>query len=314
MHSASRVIVLIPWLMGLVAYAAEPPITALAFVPDGSALVSCSQSGVHVHNWPDLQVVRSLQTSLVNVHDLAFSPDAQRLAVAGGTPAESGGVEVLSWPDGEALFVCGDHEDSVLAVSWLDDSRLAMASLDHAVTVWNTGFGQNANPAEVRRFIGHSRGVSALCNLPRQQLMISGGLDQNLRVWNIEIGEMLRTLNNHTREVHQVVVRPAQEGLPMVASISNDSTVRLWQPTIGRMVRFARLDSIPMALAWLPDGTRLVVSCADGHVRVIDPDTIRVIDDMPAFDSWAYALAVHPSDSSLAVGGRRGVIKRIVLR
>jgi WD40 repeat protein len=144
-------------------------------------------------------------------------------------------------------------------------------------------------------------------------MLISAGRDQNLRVWKPDSEEMVRTLNNHTNAVHALAVRPAASGLPMIASVSDDRTVRLWQPTIGRMVRFAQLDSTPLAVDWLTDGSRIVVVAADGHMRLIDPDTVEVIQKIPAVEGWAYALGVHPTDGSLLVGGRDGQLKRIVL-
>ena len=214
---------------------------------------------------------------------------------------------MFSWANRKSLYVLSGHEDSVLAVAWNDDSSFATASLDHEVAVWNA---KTRKP--VHRLKGHSRGVSAVCCLLDQQLLVSAGLDQNLRVWDAQSETVVRTLNNHTREVHQLAVRPNSAGLPMIASVSDDRTVRLWQPTIGRMVRFAQLDSVPLAVDWLTDGSRIVVANTDGHVRLIDPDTVEVTQDMPGIDGWAYALGVHPTDGSLLTGGRNGQLKRVV--
>ncbi len=287
---------------------AEPPITSIAFTPDGHSVVVGSQAGLAVHDWPDLNLQKQVDTKLVNVHDLAFSPNGEWLAVAGGPPSEEGLVEVFAWPSGESSFTLEGHDDSVLAVDWKDDHSLATASLDHEVVLWNVATGE-----QLQRLKGHSRGVTSVCFLPGQPLLVSGGIDQNLRVWNLESAEVIRTLNNHTKEVNDLACRPVSQGLPMIASVSNDRTVRLWQPTIGRMVRFAQLNSPLLAVAWLPDGSLVAVASADGHVRLIDPDTVAVIADFVAFDGWAYSLAAHPSDGSLLVGGRNGQLKRIVL-
>ena len=294
-------------LTGSVTYSAEPPITAVAFAPHGQSVVVGSQAGIVVRSWPELKQQTTFRTTLVNVHDLAFSPGGTFLAVAGGTPSEEGQVEVFLWPDGESLYVLSGHEDSVLAVAWNGDSTFATASLDHDVAVWNA---KTRKP--VHRLKGHSQGVSAVCYLLDQQLLVSAGLDQNLHVWDTQSEKIVRTLNNHTREVHQLAVRPNSAGLPMIASVSDDRTVRLWQPTIGRMVRFAQLDSVPLAVDWLTDGSRIVVATADGHVRLIDPDTVEITQDVPGIDGWAYALGVHPTDGSLLIGGRNGQLKRII--
>ncbi len=309
-HRLGGLICLVLFTLASIARAAEPPVTAIAFAPDGRSVVVGSQAGLAVHSWPDLKRQKSIETSLVNVHDLAFSPHGKSLAVAGGIPSEVGLVEVFAWPSGKSMYVCQGHKDSVLAVAWKSDSLFATASLDHDVAIWDA-----KTHATVQRLKGHSRGVSALCFLADQPLLVSGSLDHNLRVWNTDSAELVRTLNNHTSEVHQIALRPVSTGLPMVASVSGDRTVRLWQPTNGpkgRMVRFIRLSSIPLALAWLPDGSQVAVAAADGHVRLIDPDTVEIIHDIPAFDGWAYSLAVHPTDGSLLVGGRYGQLKRLI--
>jgi WD40 repeat protein len=122
---------------------------------------------------------------------------------------------------------------------------------------------------------------------------------------------LIRSLSIHTRRVHNLALRPGNGGLPMVASVSDDRTVRLWQPTIGRMVRFARLKSRPLDAAWFADGSRVVVACTDGHVRVVDPVSVKVTHDIPALEGWAYSLAVHPTDGSILVGGQDGRVRRL---
>ena len=67
------------------------------------------------------------------------------------------------------------------------------------------------------------------------------------------------------------------------------------------MVRYVRLEAEPLDIAWLNDGTNIAAGNVDGHIRINDADRVEVIQDIPAVDGWAYALAVHPSDGSLLV-------------
>ncbi|MCP4816985.1 MAG: hypothetical protein GY888_31100, partial [Planctomycetaceae bacterium] len=50
-----------------------------------------------------------------------------------------------------------------------------------------------------------------------------------------------------------------------------------------------------------------------GRVRVIDPETVKVMQELPAVEGWAYSLAVHPSDGSLVVGGQNGQLRRVIM-
>ncbi len=197
------------------------------------------------------------------------------LAAAGGSPGESGEVELFTWPAGLMTRRDSSHDDLVQAVAWRDDGGFfATAAADGLVLV------HSADGREPPRALeGHSKGVLAAGFVGRT--LVTAGLDQGVRVWDVEAGRLLRSLNNHTAPVVGLAVRPnsAGSGLPMVATVGSDRTCRLWQPTIGRMVRLARLPSSPLAVAWVSRGasTTLAVACADGHVRLIDPETVELL-------------------------------------
>jgi WD40 repeat protein len=90
-----------------------------------------------------------------------------------------------------------------------------------------------------------------------------------------------------------------------------DKTVRLWQPSIGRLVRFARLPVEPTSIAWSRDGERLAVGGADGKLRIINPNNVEIEQTFDAIDGWIFEIA-SASDGSFAVGGTAGVIKRVI--
>ena len=284
-----------------------PPITALAFSPDGKSVVACSQVGLHVYDFPTLSLQRTIEVSAHNIHDLAFSPNGDQLAVGGGNPATDGIIEIFSWPEGKSLRMLSEHRDSVTAVAWRDASSLASASLDRRILLWDLYTG-----TAIEQLEGHSKGVSSLCFLSDKDVLVSTGIDQSVRVWDLMSGELIRSMNNHTLPVHDLALHPSDAGLPVIVSAGDDRTVRFWQPTIGRMVKFARLAEAPLATAWLNDGSKVVAVCTDGAVRFVDPDSVEVTGEIHALNGWAYSLAVHPTDDSVVVGGQNAQVRRIV--
>jgi WD40 repeat protein len=292
-----------------------PPITAVAIDEKNGWAIEGSQAGLIVRTWPELSQIRVLPTQLENIHDIAISPDGKMLAVAGGTPAESGGVELYHWPSSELWKRLEPHEDLVYSVAWRSDSKLfALASADKTVKTFSPTTAQCIQVLE-----GHSRSVLATEFLPSELGIVTAGVDESLRVWECSLTESapavpIRTFTNHTRQVVDLALRPAHEDAPaVIASIGEDHTVRLWQPTIGRMMRFAKLESAPQAVCWTRDGQFIAVACRDGKVQIVNPDTVQVNLELAAVQGPAYCIAVD-SNGMLLVGGGGGQLKRLSSR
>ena len=286
-----------------------PPIVALAITPDGSEVVTASQEGVQVHSLPELAVKRSLATKLVQVNDVAFSPDGKLLAVAGGSPAERGGVEIWTWPEATLKTTLAAGDDLAYRIAWnAEGSQLAIAGGDRKVRIAAIGSGES------KAYECHSGAVLATAWLPAYNLVLSAGVDQSIRVLEPATGKVRRSFDNHTAAVRDLAIRPGEHPGPvMVASCGADRTVRFWQPTIGRLVRFARLPSPPNALAWTPSGSLVLAACEDARVRSVDPGTIEVKELAPAISGVAYCVAALPDGSGAVLGGAMGELRIVAL-
>ena len=285
----------------------EPPFTDIAFATDGKSLVGCSQNGLQVFSWPELRLQKTVKVSCANLHCLAFSPDGNQLAVGGGNPSDEGIVEIFSWPQCKSQMRLSGHDDSVLSVVWRGNKHLVSASLDRLLTLWDL-----EKQATVKTYQGHSRGVSAACILDGGE-MVTAGHDQSVRVWDGQSGELIRSLNQHIKPVNAMAVCPLASGKPMVATAAGDRTIRFWQPTIGRMMRYVRLESEPLDIAWINE-SRMVASCVDGRARVVDTENVKVLQTIPAIQGWAYAVANHPNDGTIAIAGSQGQLQRVGLQ
>lgn len=299
----------LPVMLASLPALAAPPITAVCFSPDGRHVVAASEEALTVYDWPALKLQFDVRVRMPHVTHLAFSPDEKQLLVTGGSPADSGGLQILAWPVAreEIKRVTEIGDDVLFQSAWIDEDQIAVASVDGHLAV------VNRSGERICSFQGHSKHVLCVEVSDDRKWLFSGSDDTSLRVWNLESGELHRTLNQHTAAVRDLAVKPSSDGPLVVAYAGADRTVRLWQPTIGRLMRFARLESPPLAIAWTPRGDRILAACEDGHLRIIDSASVKVVQDTPAITGWAYGVAVSPDGLHAVVAGENGQLRSVSL-
>lgn len=300
----ARIAVLFVWVGLIERFAiAEPPITALAVSSDGDRYITGSQAGIHILNSSNHELLGSLDTQLVHVHDLCWSADGNFLIAAGGSPAEYGAAEIYSWPSAERVRSLRIADDLIYRVHMLSEGNCLLTS-GHENQCWMVSIDGRQRVS----YAGHSRSVLAIRPLLSKGLFLSGGVDQTIQLWT-EKGKHIRTLNNHTGSVTDLVMQEMQttSGEGRLISTSEDRTVRLWQPEIGRMVRFVRLGSIPRRVVNLADGD-LAVGCDDGTVIVIDPLEMKIVSTHQSQIKQIYELVRFREGVLVAgVGGVKSI-------
>ena len=287
---------------------AQPSITCVVITSDSRTVIDGSQSGVRIRDWQDLAVEQTLTVPCSHVHDVVLSKDETRLAVVGGNPGESAWVGMYSWPGRELIWSQLFSDDVAYAASFSPSgSTLAVACHDHSVALMTADAGNTKTVLK-----RHSRPVIDVVFLRDDTTLLSCGLDQSLRVWDCDRGTVGRSLTNHTQPITCLAVRPAiADPVPMIATGSEDKTVRLWQPITGRLVRFQRLPSPVTALTWTSDGTALVAGCRDGILRVIQAETLQTTEYPATVDTWITTVAVHPTESTVLIGDGNGRLTKV---
>lgn len=291
------------------------PLVAIAIAPDARHALTGSQAGIEVRSLPDLKPVTTLPTRLEHIHDLAFSHRGDLLAVAGGSPGERGAVELWEWPVGKLQATLSAGDDVAYGLAWsADRTQIAVAGADKAVRLFridSASDGARNVPATLRP---HSAAVLAIAWLQADDVVVSAGVDQSIRVLKPVSGETVRSLENHTGAVRDLAVRSGTHAGPaVVASAGADRTIRFWQPAIGRLVRFARLPVAPAAISWLPSGSHVLAACEDGRVRAIDYETLEITELPDRLDGWAHAVAILPDGKSALLAGERGELRIVRL-
>lgn len=281
------------------------------FHPDGMRLASAGKEGAVVLWQPD-QTSRIVQTAAhiaVTGSSLAFSPDGQRVAIAGGQVLGASDDATISlWaletPNAEPVTLTG-HGEVVTATAFSSDGQqLASTSIDRTVRLWDLSTPDNTSTV----LEGHLASVFSVAFSPDSQLVASGDDTGLIILWDSATGEVSgNPLPDHRDSISVLTFSP--DGT-LLASASRDGEVRLWNVATHDSIRVLEGgESAVNTLAFSADGALLAAGDRDYLVRVWDVHTGQItMPPLTRHTHWVLSAAFNPDGTILATGSRDGSI------
>ena len=308
-------------------------VLALAFSQDGMLLASQGQDST-VRIWD------VAQARLIRVHDglprwqspshgcsLAFSPDGKHLAAAHSDDL----VTIWDVATGAEVRALSGHREAVNSVAFLNQGRAVTASDDRTVKLWDLASGEN-----VLTLRGHSGAVLGLACRPDGSQIATTGPD-DARIWDTAGSTSARAtepaarvlpvapptrggiwakgvLTGHKSQINRVAFTP--DGQTLV-TVSDDKTVRLWEPAMVRSRAILRGHQAPVtALAVAPDGRAFATAEGDwqqarvpAEIKLWDTSTGSCIASWQGHARPIWSLAFSPDGRTLASGSSDGLVK-----
>ena len=266
--------------------------------PDGRYLAAGSDQAVRVWDWASGQLLHTFLGHENHSIPVAFSRDGRRLVTGGAFrqgqriwDVEAGGPPLRT-------FTAHGHPVSALAFS-PDDGRLASASFDKSVKVWDTATG------ELLRTCLHTGNVLCAAFSPDGRLLASAGEGKTVHVWDAVTGREILGLRGHADQCGCVAFSP--DGLRLL-SASIDGTICFWDATPLRgdegqeTLIFARHSEELRSLAFAPDGPT-IASAGYTRVKVWDAQSGREDIEFNAHTTIVFCLAWSPDSRRIATAG-----------
>jgi eukaryotic-like serine/threonine-protein kinase len=315
----------------------EFPVKEVAFDPAGERVISGDQDGV-VYVWDaegDLSTTE-LAMHRDSVTALAFDPAGKLLVTA------SQDHELVLWDagSGEPLRRMREHTGPVNSVVFAADGKSFLSgSHDKTVRVWDAETG-----APMRTFGPFDRWVVSAVLTPDGARVVVATGDKRVRVFDARTTEVLRELPQTMYAADALVLSPDGTRIAMVGrdfsvwDLGGDLSAPLYVEkgrntavafaADGRMATGTLAGLLQLrdasgqwlldrqdhtakirALAFSPDGERLVSCSEDGEIRVRDSRTGATLLVLQEPRGAVVSLAFSPDGSRLATGIEDGTVR-----
>lgn len=171
---------------------------------------------------------------------------------------------------------------------------LLSAGLDGKVKIWDVFGGGKC----MRTYLGHSKGVRDVQFSNDGKRFISTGYDKNVRVWDTETGQVLRTFN--TGKMYYVAkLHPDDDKQNVLMAGCADKKIYQWDLDTGDLVQEYNYHlGAVNTITFVDEGRRFVTSSDDKTLRVWEfgiPVQIKYIAD-PSMHSIPY-ISLHPKNT-----------------
>jgi hypothetical protein len=278
------------------------PVTALAFNHDSTLLAVGSYGQVVVWDLAKAQPVKTVTNVLGAVNDVRFSPKGDILAIGGGQPSAKGELQLYQTSDWKPLTTLRGHDDVVFSLAFdSDGKRLASASFDHSVRVWDV-----AKQASLKEYHHHSDFVYAVAFSPNGKQIASASKDRTVALIDLETGKSAFTFSGMEQDVMALAFHP--DGKSVISS-GFESQIYWWNPLTDEQVKKTPGHGIAVhELAFSKDGKRIVSAGADRTVRTWDGTAGTALKTM-AVGSVAYSVAISPNAKLVASGSFDGLVR-----
>jgi len=163
------------------------------------------------------------------------------------------------------------------------------------------------DPLMTRSILTNDHIVWSVSFSPDGKRIVSGSVDDTLKVWDVETGQELLTLKGHSDYVMSVSFSP--DGKRIVSG-SGDNTLKVWDVETGeRMLTLEGHSDYVMSVSFSPDGKRIVSGSYDDTLKVWNAETGQELLTLKGHSSDVWSVSFSPDGNRIVSGSGDNTLK-----
>jgi WD40 repeat protein/serine/threonine protein kinase len=240
-------------------------VLSVGFSPDGRRIVRGGYGQVKVWDFEGIQEMTTVKGSTADVISFALSSDYRQIVSSDGDT-----VTVKDAESGQEIITLKGQTAGVKRLAFSRDGQRIFSLADKMIKVWDAQSGR-----ETLNLKGHDNEITCVSISPDGQRIVSGSRFSDLtrpkdrariKVWDVESGQEMLTLQGHDRWVSTVAFSPDSR---QIVSSSRDHTVKVWDAQTGQETLILKgHEHFVLCVAFSSDGQRIVSGSIDGTLKL----------------------------------------------
>lgn len=304
-------------------YTGLPTVTSVDWSPDGSLLAVSAYHEVLLFETnakngytPAARLVGLSE----RIEKVTFSPNGERLAVAGGNPGRMGELQVWNVKTKKLEFSLNEGYDTIYGVSWSPDGKsLSFGCPDNTVRIVDAATGKQ------NFFNGaHDDWVLDTVFSVKGDHLITVSRDRSMKLMKVDTQRFIDNITSITPGalkggLASVDRHPTQEqllvggadGIPKIYKMFRDKARKIGDD-FNLIRKFAALPGRLTSVAYNKAGSQIVAGSShngQGQVRVFNEADGKEIAKIEIPESAVYSVAFRPDGAQLAASGFDGMVR-----
>jgi hypothetical protein len=186
-------------------------------LPDRFVLMGDREGRVVAWNLKHNQIITNTKFHQGPVHSVAYRPGGGGTYLSGGADGELR----IRLPEGQRLSLHA-HNGVMFQASYSATGRLVYTvGADRTAKIWDA-----ARTGQLQATMsGHLKYVLAADMSPDEKMLVTGGGDKALNLWDVASGRLIGRMQGHTSDIEAVAFSPNGK---FIVSSSEDKSVMIW--------------------------------------------------------------------------------------